>query len=213
MIDLVFEDNHLLIVKKPVNTPSQGDISGDMDMLTLCKNYLKEAHNKPGDAYCGLVHRLDRPVGGLMVFAKTSKAASRLSDQIRQKKMNKRYIAKIEGDLLEESGTLHHFLSFFTKKNMTTVFKTEAPNSKEAVLHFKRLEHSKEFSLVEVDLVTGRSHQIRAQFSFIGHPLVGDKKYGAKEKLKGIALYSSLLEFKHPTKDEIISFKDTPSWL
>ena len=214
MINVIFEDNHLLVVEKPVNVPSQEDSSGDIDMLTLCKNYIKEKYNKQGNVFCGLVHRLDRPVGGLMVFAKTSKGASRLSDLIRKKKMGKRYIAQVEGTLSKQNDTLTHYLKKNKDKNITEARNQSFSDAKEAILNYKTLKSDDLSTFVEIELITGRSHQIRSQFSHIGHPLLGDKKYGSNVsfKGKGIALFSTFLSFKHPTKDEVLSFELKPNW-
>lgn len=214
MLNIIYEDNHLLVIEKPVNVPSQADSSGDIDVLTLCKNYIKDKYKKEGNVFCGLVHRLDRPVGGLMVFAKTSKAASRLSELIRKKSMTKFYIAKVSGKLNPSKDTLIHHLLKNKEKNLTEVREKPFTNAKEAILNYEVLRSTNEFTFVKVELITGRSHQIRSQFSFIGHPLIGDKKYGSNIpfKEKGIALFSTFLSFKHPTKDEILSFELKPKW-
>ena len=215
MLKVLFEDNHVLVVVKPVNTPTQEDESGDPDMLTLCKQYLKEKHNKPGNVFCGLVHRLDRPVGGIMVFAKTSKAASRLSEQIREHKMEKHYIIKVEGRMEQQKGTLRHFLKKNNTKNVTEVRDRTFSGYKEAILKYSVMKGIDGYTFLGVELVTGRSHQIRAQFAYIGYPLVGDKKYGSTRDFKalGIALYASYLSFKHPTQDKIHTFQRKPEWL
>mgnify|MGYP000185405367 CR=1 FL=1 len=214
MLNIIFEDNHVLVIEKPVNIPSQEDLTGDMDVLSMCKAYLKKKYQKPGNVFCGLVHRLDRPVGGLMVFAKTSKAASRLSDQIRSKKMKKKYIALVEHTVQKDSATLKHYLKKNKSKNITEVQAKPFADAKEAILNYQVLKNDKLSTFVEIELITGRSHQIRSQFSFIGHPLFGDKKYKATQpfKEKGIALFSSYLSFKHPTKEEVLEFSLTPSW-
>jgi 23S rRNA pseudouridine1911/1915/1917 synthase len=212
-INIIFEDNHLLVVEKPVNMPSQADLSGDLDLLSALKNMLKKKYNKPGNVYLGLVHRLDRPVGGLMVFAKTSKAAGRLSDQIRKKTFGKKYRALVEG-IPKNEGKLVHFLKKDKKNNISEAKTSFFPESKEAILIFYILKKNKTNSYIEIELITGRSHQIRAQFSAIYHPLLGDKKYGSTQKSpnKAIALFSSYLAFEHPIKKEKMEFFLEPKW-
>ena len=166
MINIIYEDNHLLVVEKPINVPVQKDNSNDLDLLTMLKQYLKEKYNKPGNVYLGLVHRLDRPVGGIMVFAKTSKAASRLSEQIRNGTFNKKYLAIICGKV-KDKDTLEDYLLKDTKTNTVKVDK----KGKKSILNYKRLDYKEGLSLVEIELITGRSHQIRVQFSSRGYPL------------------------------------------
>ena len=204
---VIYEDNHIIVVEKPVNIPSQGDKTGDIDMLTLIKDYIKEKYNKPGNVYLGLVHRLDRPVGGVMVFAKTSKAASRLSDQVRTHKLDKRYYAVIEGKL--EEGTLKDKLFKDPKTNNTIV----SDLGKESILSFKNITHKDGLSLVDIHLETGRSHQIRVQFSSRGHALYGDQRYNKNAKVgEQIALFAYYLSFEHPVAKEKMEFKlDKPN--
>jgi len=202
MINIVYEDNHLLVVEKPVNIPVQADASKDKDLLSLLKEYLKEKYNKPGNVYLGLVHRLDRPVGGLMVFAKTSKAASRLSKQVQEKTIQKTYIAVVEGKPKAE-GTLIDKLEKDPKNNITKV----SQNGKEAILNYKVLKTKDNLSLIEIDLITGRSHQIRVQFSSRNFPLYGDHKYNKNTKKGGIALFAKKLELIHPTTKEKLTFE------
>lgn len=210
-INIIFEDNHLLIVEKPVNIPTQEDASGDTDMLTLLKENLKIRYNKPGNVFLGLIHRLDRPVGGVMVFAKTSKAASRLSDQIRKREFEKTYLAVVHGKP-EKSGTLRHFLLKDAKTNIVKVVKDSELQAKEAVLNYQLLKSKEDLSLVKINLHTGRSHQVRVQFSTIGHPLFGDQKYGAQVNKEGqqIALWSNEIKFEHPTTKEKLHFTIKP---
>lgn len=202
MINILYEDNHLLVVEKPVNMPVQEDSSHDMDLLTLLKNDLKKRYHKPGNVYLGLVHRLDRPVGGVMVFAKTSKAASRLSEQVRMHKMLKEYDAVVEGKI-EKQGVLKDRLYKDTKRNMVIV----DPRGKEAELSYQLKGRCEDYSLVHITLKTGRSHQIRVQFSSRNHPLYGDQRYN-KHATPGeqIALFASRLSFYHPTTKEYLSF-------
>ncbi len=211
-IKILFEDNHLLVVEKPPNMLSQSDNTGDPDLLTLLKEDLRKRYNKPGEAFLGLVHRLDRPVGGVMVFGKTSKSASRLSEQIRNGSFKKTYLAVVEGLPQDESGTLEHFLEKDEKTNTVTVVSPQSGRGKKAVLDYKVLESSEGLSLVRINLHTGRSHQIRVQFSAIGHPLWGDRKYGATDSTKeqDIALWSVGIRLAHPTLKQEMVFAAVP---
>lgn len=201
-INIIYEDNHLLVVEKPINMPVQADDSHDLDLLTLLKADLKKRYHKPGNVYLGLVHRLDRPVGGVMVFAKTSKAASRLSEQVRTHQLKKEYYAIVLGKI-EEKGHLEDYLLKNEKKNIVTVH----PQGKHAILDFTRLQFTKDMSLVKIQLKTGRSHQIRVQFSHHGYPLFGDQKYSQKAKPgQQIALFSHAITFQHPTTKETLHF-------
>lgn len=211
-IKIIYEDNHLLVVEKPINIPSQEDKSKDLDMLTFLKQDLKTRYNKPGNVFLGLVHRLDRPVGGVMVFAKTSKAASRLSEIIRVREFNKTYLAVIHGIPKELEGTLKNYLVKDTTSNIVSVVSSKKNNAKQALLDYKVLGSVSNLSLVKIILHTGRSHQIRVQFSHIGHPLYGDQKYGKDINKEGqqIALWSNVIEFVHPTTKEELIFKSVP---
>ncbi len=202
MNNILYEDNHILVVEKKVNVPVQEDESKDLDLLTILKEYLKEKYKKPGNVYLGLIHRLDRPVGGVMVFAKTSKAASRLSEQVRTHQMTKKYYAVVEG-MVEEEGTFKDKLYKDEKRNMVRV----AERGKEAVLSYQRVAVKNNTSLVDISLKTGRSHQIRVQFSSRGHALLGDQKYN-KKAIPGmqIALFSYSLSFYHPITKELLTF-------
>lgn len=206
-IKIIYEDNHLIVVEKPVNILSQADDTGDPDMLTLLKQDIKHRCNKPGEVYLGLVHRLDRPVGGAMVFAKTSKAASRLSDQIRRKDFRKTYLAVVNGIPAVASGRLEHFLIKDSSTNTVKAVNKPVDGAKDAVLEYETLESSQGLSLVKVNLHTGRPHQIRVQFSTIGNPLYGDQKYGQNVNKPGqqIALWSAQIILNHPTlKSEMV---------
>lgn len=211
-IPIIFEDNHLLVVEKPQNILSQGDRTGDMDMLTLLKQDIKLRYNKPGNVYLGLVHRLDRPVGGVMVFAKTSKAASRLSDQIRRRKFEKRYMAIVHGRPHRDKGVLMHYLLKNNETNTVDVVKEDTEGAKKAILDYRVIDTVKDFSLVKINLRTGRPHQIRVQFSAIGHPLYGDQLYNfRKDKIKDqIALWSHEITCAHPTLKEKMTFVSLP---
>lgn len=202
MINIIYEDNHILVVEKPVNIPVQEDITKDKDLLTILKEYIKNKYNKPGNVYLGLVHRLDRPVGGIMVFAKTSKAANRLSKQVQDKTMKKTYVAVVQGQVQQE-GTLKDKLEKDSKNNITRVSK----NGKEAILNYKLLQYKNNYSLIKINLITGRSHQIRVQFSSRNHPLYGDQKYNKNPEKGQIALFAKELEFMHPTTKEIMTFQ------
>lgn len=203
MINIIYEDNHLLVVEKPINIPVQEDSSKDLDFLTMLKDFIKKRDNKPGNVYLGLVHRLDRPVGGIMVFAKTSKCASRLSEQVRNRTFKKTYYAIVEGKL-DEKGTLIDKLLKDTKNNIVRVDK----NGKESILDYELVEYKDNLSLVKINLKTGRSHQIRVQFSSREHALYGDQKYNSKAKVgEQIALFSNSITFNHPTTKENLTFK------
>ena len=211
-LKVLYEDNHIIVVVKPVNIPSQGDKTGDEDMLTIIKKYLKEKYNKPGDVYLGLVHRLDRPTGGVMVFARTSKAASRLSEQVRNKEFHKKYLCIVDGKMENTKGTFRDFLLKNEKTNMSKVVKEGTKNSKEAILDYEVIKYNEEInmSVVKVDLHTGRHHQIRVQFSSRNHSLSGDQKYGTRGRGKGLALWAYSLSFVHPVKKEVMTFEEYP---
>ncbi len=202
-MNVIYEDNHLLVVEKPINVPMQEDASGDEDLLNMAKAYIKKKYDKPGDVYLGLVHRLDRPVGGVCVFARTSKAASRLSEQIRLGKFQKRYLAVVEDNGLDDEGRFEDLLLKDPKTNTVKV----DPRGKKAVLDYQVLKRKDDLALVLVDLHTGRSHQIRVQFSSRNHPLWGDQRYN-RNAVPGqqIALWSHKIIFEHPTTKERLEF-------
>lgn len=214
MVDLkvLYEDNHIIVVVKPVNIPSQGDKTGDEDMLTIIKKYLKEKYNKPGDVYLGLVHRLDRPTGGVMVFAKTSKAASRLSEQVRNKEFHKKYLCIVDGKMESKKGTFRDFLLKNEKTNTSKVVKEGIKNSKEAILDYEVIKYNEEINLsvLKVYLHTGRHHQIRVQLASRNHSLSGDQKYGTRGRGKGLALWAYHLSIIHPIKKERMEFEEYP---
>ncbi|MGB4168243.1 MAG: RluA family pseudouridine synthase [Tepidanaerobacteraceae bacterium] len=209
-INVLYEDNHLLVVTKPPNLLSQGDKTGDPDLLSILKDDLKERHNKPGNVYLGLVHRLDRPVGGVMVFAKTSKAAARLSDQVRRNLFKKTYIAVIRGLPPREKDTLIHYLLKNTKTNRVEAVKKGVKGAKEAILDYEVISYAHPYCLVKIDLHTGRPHQIRVQFSKIGCPIIGDQRYGYKDKYNHIALWAYKISFEHPTLRKKVEFSALP---
>ena len=202
-VKVIFEDNHLLVIEKPVNVPMQADSSKDEDLLTMAKAYIKKKYDKPGEVYLVLVHRLDRPVGGVCVFARTSKAAARLSKQIADHEFQKTYLAVVQDHGLSEHG---HFEDLLYKDPKTNMVKVD-PRGKKASLDYIVLKRKDDLALVEVDLHTGRSHQIRVQFSSRNHPLWGDQRYN-KKAIKGqqIALWSHRICFKHPISKEELTF-------
>lgn len=200
---VIYEDNHIIVVVKEPNIPSQSDKTGDIDMLTLVKNYIKEKYKKPGEVYIGLVHRLDRPVGGIMIFAKTSKAASRLSEQVRTHMITKKYYAVVEGKV-NEKGILKDRLLKDRKNNVVRVDN----HGKDCELSYELKSKKDNLNLIDIDLKTGRSHQIRVQFSSRNNPLFGDQKYNMNAK-KGeqLALFAHTLSFYHPITKELMTFK------
>lgn len=209
---IYFEDNHLLVAHKPENIPVQGDKSGDSDLLNNLKEYIKQKYGKPGKVFLGLVHRLDRPVHGIIVFARTSKAASRLSDQFRNRTVVKKYLVIVEGRT-EKTGQLEHELDKDHESNKVTVYPAGSGKGKPASLHYRLMSHKNGLSLIEVELETGRPHQIRVQLAASGMPVWGDYKYGKKQpEGRRIALMSYILEFDHPTRSERMRFKcDKPA--
>ncbi len=207
-INILYEDNHLLVAIKPINILSQSDITNDLDMLTLLKEYIKEKYQKPGNVYLGLVHRLDRPTGGVMVFARTSKAAARLSKQIQNKEFKKSYLAVIHGNI-ENQNTYTDYL----EKRETKSYISNKEKGKYAVLNFLKLDYNEKenLSLVKINLQTGRNHQIRVQFSSRKHALYGDSKYG-NDTNKNLGLYAYKLEFNHPVTKEKLTFINYPDY-
>lgn len=208
---ILFEDNHLLVVNKPAGVLAQGDQTGDDSLLELGKSYLIQEYNKPGKAFLGLVHRLDRPVSGILVYAKTSKAASRLSEQFRKKTTLKKYRALVQG-FPPNKAALKHWLKKEDKRSRSV----NESSGKYAELAYKKIQEFEKYSLVEVSLITGRHHQIRVQFSTEGYPLIGDFKYGSKTEFpnKAIALQACELAFDHPTLKNRLHFqiKAPDSW-
>lgn len=211
-LKVLYEDNHIIVVRKKPNIPSQADKTEDSDMLTIIKEYLKGKYNKPGNVYLGLVHRLDRPVGGVMVFAKTSKAASRLSNQVREKIFKKKYLAVVDGKFEKAKGTLEDYLYKDERNNISKIVKPEKKNAKLAKLDYEVLAYNevKDLSLVKVNLHTGRHHQIRVQLANSGHSIFGDQKYGKRGKGKQIALWAYELTIQHPVSKEEMTFKCLP---
>ena len=211
-LKVIYEDNHIIVVEKKPNIPSQADKTEDLDMLTIVKSYIKEKYQKPGNVYLGLVHRLDRPVGGIMIFAKTSKAASRLSNEVREKVFKKKYLAVVDGKLDKKEGILEDYLYKDERNNISKVVKKEKKNAKYAKLEYKVLKYNplKDLSLLEINLHTGRHHQIRVQLSNMNHSIFGDQKYGTRGKGKQIALWAYELSIVHPVTKQEMTFKDLP---
>ena len=205
-LNIIYEDNHIIVVEKPVNMLSQSDNTKDLDLQTALKIYIKEKYHKPGNVYIGLVHRLDRPTGGLMVFARTSKSASRLSEEIRNKSLKKSYLAVINGKT-KEKDTLEDYLE---KQGNISIISTQE-KGKYAKLDYELIAYKDNLSLVKVNLETGRNHQIRLQFKSRNMPLYGDNKYN-NEKNKNLGLYAYKLEFTHPTKKEKMVFINYPTY-
>ncbi len=213
-IAVLYEDNHLIAVVKPPGIPTQADESNDPDLLTLVRADLKHRHNKPGNVFLGLVHRLDRPVGGVMLFAKTSKAASRLSDAIRTRAFEKSYIAVTETVPARKEAELKHYLLKDEKRNKVAAFAKLRDGAKEAILEYAVIAASGSRALTAVRLHTGRPHQIRVQLAAIGSPIVGDRKYGsdadAQEEHPSTALWSAYIGVLHPVTKEWMTFRALP---
>lgn len=210
MLKIIYEDNHLLVVEKPINMPVQADSSGDMDLLTEAKYYIKEKYNKPGDVYLGLVHRLDRPVGGVMVFARTSKAAARLTEAIKARRIKKRYAAVVASPVASY-GTLENYIVKDESTHSSRLTSKDEPGAQRASLDYVAVMSKNGFTLVDVDLHTGRHHQIRAQFAGANMPLWGDQRYNpAAERGQQIALYAYSLTIEHPTLKESMTFTSIP---
>ena len=211
-LKIIYEDNHIIVVEKIPNIPSQGDKTGDIDMLEIIKKYIKEKYNKPGNVYLGLVHRLDRPVGGVMVFAKTSKAASRLSEEVRSRQLKKEYLVVVDGKFEKDKDTLEDYLLKNQQKNISRVVKEKTKNSKLAKLDYETLKYNSEIdlSVLKVLLHTGRHHQIRVQLSSRGHSIYGDQKYGVRGRGKQIALWAYKLTIIHPITKKEMTFTSIP---
>ena len=209
---ILFEDNHIIVVNKNSGELSQGDKTNDSTLPDLIKSYLKKKYNKPGNVYLGVVHRLDRPTSGLLVFAKTSKALIRLNHQFKLRTTKKIYWAIVEKLFPEKEGTLIHWMTRDTKKNRSKAHDKEVLNSKKAILHFKRIQYFNKYTLREISLETGRHHQIRSQLSSYGYPIQGDLKYGAARSNKNgnISLVAKMIEINHPIKNNKLQFSVNP---
>jgi 23S rRNA pseudouridine1911/1915/1917 synthase len=206
-LEVLFEDNHIIIVNKKAGDITQGDKTGDKPLSDVVKEYVKDKYNKPGNVYIGTVHRLDRPTSGIIIFARTSKALERLNKMLRNKTIHKTYWAIVKKNPKKEKDTLVNFLKKDPKKNKSFVHKKEIEGSKKAILHYKIIKKLNHYFLLEIDLETGRHHQIRTQLSFIGSPIKGDLKYGFDRSNKdgSISLHARKIEFIHPVSKENIS--------
>lgn len=217
-LNIIYEDNHIIVVLKPQMLACCPDESGDKNLLDMIKEYLKVAYNKPGNAYAGLVHRLDRPTGGVMVFAKTSKAAARLSEQMKNGGFEKRYFAVLSGVPQKKEATLENYLRKNSVNNMVYVCTPSEEGAKRALLTYEIKETVSGLSLAEINLHTGRTHQIRVQTSAINCPVYGDMRYGGDKAARGkLALWAYSLRFTHPTTGEALRFiveppKDEMPW-
>lgn len=212
-MDVVYEDNHLIIVNKSSSEIVQGDKTGDKTLADDVKAYLKEKYAKPGNVFLGVAHRLDRPVWGLVVFAKTSKALARLNDMFRNGDVHKTYWAICQNQPQEPEATITHWITRNEKQNKSYAYDKEVPGSKKAILHYKVVSHSEYYTLVEVELMTGRHHQIRCQLAKIGCPIKGDLKYGARRSNPdgSISLLARRVEFIHPVSKEPVCIEsDVP---
>ena len=207
-LEVLFEDNHLLIVNKKSGDIVQGDKTGDKPLSDVVKEYIKEKYNKPGEVFLGVVHRLDRPTSGIIIFARTSKALERLNKMLRERTISKTYWAVVKNTPLKEKDSLIHFLKKNPKNNKSTVFTKETDASKKGILHYSVIKKLDNYSLLEIDLETGRHHQIRAQLAYIGSPIKGDLKYGASRSNKdgSIHLHARKISFTHPVSKENILF-------
>jgi 23S rRNA pseudouridine1911/1915/1917 synthase len=213
-LQVLFEDNHIIIVNKRAGDITQGDKTGDKPLSDVVKEYIKDKYNKPGNVFIGTVHRLDRPTSGIVIFARTSKALERLNKMLRDKVIQKTYWAIVKIQPKIEADTLTNFLKKDPKKNKSFVYKKEIEGSKKATLHYKVIQKLDNYSLIEIDLETGRHHQIRTQLSHIGSPIKGDLKYGFDRSNKdgSISLHARKINFIHPvTKVEITLISPTPN--
>ena len=206
-LQVLFEDNHIIIVNKRSGDITQGDKTGDKPLSDVVKEYIKDKYNKAGNVYLGVVHRLDRPTSGVIIFARTSKALERLNKMLRDKEIHKTYWAVVKNHPTKEKATLINYLKKNPKNNKSSVFQKEIEGSKKAILHYSVLKKLDNYTLLEVDLETGRHHQIRAQLSHIGYPIKGDLKYGFNRSNKdgSIHLHARKIEFIHPVAKEKIS--------
>jgi len=206
-LDIIYEDNHIIVVNKPFNVPSVPDSSGDESVFDTVKSYIKEKYSKPGNVYLGIVQRLDRPVGGLLLFARTSKAANRLCAAIKENGVERVYHAIVHGKA-KKSNTLTDYLLTDESENKQMAFKSSKPNAKEAILSYKTIDYWDNYSLLEITLKTGRKHQIRCQLANAGLPIFGDMKYG-NDNMKGeIRLFSCRISFVHPVSKQPMEFEN-----
>ena len=213
-LEVLFEDNHFIIINKKSGDIVQGDKTGDKPLSDVVKEYIKDKYNKPGNVFLGVVHRLDRPTTGVIVFARTSKALERFNKMLRDKTVHKTYWAVVKNKPKKENDTLIGFLRKNPKNNKSTSYSSEIENSKKAILHYKTIKSLDNYHLLEVDLETGRHHQIRCQLSAIGSPIKGDLKYGFDRSNKdaSIHLHARKIDFTHPvTSEKIVVTAPTPN--
>ncbi len=211
-LDVLYEDNHLIIINKRVGDLVQGDKTRDKPLNEIVKEYIKDKYQKPGNVFLGVVHRLDRPTSGIVIFAKTSKALERLNKMLRDKEIKKTYLAVVQNKQIPKKDTLIHYLRKNPKNNKAIVFSKPTENTKKAILHYQIIAELDNYNVLEVDLETGRHHQIRAQLAAIKAPIKGDLKYGFNRSNKdgGIHLHAYKIEFLHPVKKEKIAIKSIP---
>lgn len=209
----IYEDNHIIIVEKEPGEIVQGDKTGDKPLSEIVKEYLKEKYNKPGNVFCGVVHRIDRPVSGIVIFAKTSKALARLNDMLRKNEIHKTYWALVEGKPENDEATLEDYLVSDGRINKTFISGKENPEAKKSVLQYKTVKEGDRYTILEVNLLTGRKHQIRAQLANIGNPIKGDLKYGAKRGNRdaSISLQAKRISFIHPVSKKEIDIEIEPT--
>ncbi len=217
-LQILYEDNHLIILNKRVGDIVQGDKTGDIPLSEIVKQYLAEKYNKPGAAFLGVVHRIDRPTSGIVIFAKTSKALSRLNKMLVDKTIQKTYWAVVQDRVELTENTLVNYLRKNEKNNKASVYDTETEGTKKAVLHYKVIRYLDKYTLLEIDLETGRHHQIRSQLAHLGHPVKGDVKYGFKRPNAdaGIHLHARRLSLVHPVSKELLEIEaplpEDPVW-
>ncbi len=212
-LDVLYEDNHLIIVNKRVGDIVQGDKTKDKPLSEIVKEYLKEKYQKKGNVFLGVVHRLDRPTSGIVIFAKTSKALERLNKMLREKEINKTYLAVVKNKDISKENTLVHYLRKNAKNNKAIIFTKPTENTKKAILHYKTFVELNNYNILEINLETGRHHQIRAQLSSIKAPIKGDLKYGFNRSNKdgGISLHAFKIAFIHPVKKEKLEITAIPN--
>ena len=212
MIDVLFEDNHIIIINKEAGELVQGDSTGDKTLVDSVKLYLKKKYKKPGEVFLGLVHRIDRPTSGIVICAKTSKALTRLNEQFKKRNVEKKYFAIVKNPFTIKSGTLTNWIAKNRRINKSFVLKKQTSKTKKAILSFRIQKKIQNYTLLEIHLKTGRHHQIRVQLSNMGYPIVGDLKYGAKRSNPdaSICLHSTELSFEHPVRKKLIQIKANP---
>lgn len=211
-MEVIYEDNHVIVVNKRAGEIVQGDKTGDKPLSEMIKEYLKEKYNKPGNVFCGVVHRIDRPVSGLVIFAKTSKALTRLNEMLRKNEIHKSYWAMVEGKPEKEEGVLECYMRSDGRLNKSFPCEPDHPDAKKAILKYRTVAVGDRYTILEIDLITGRKHQIRMQLAGMGHPIQGDLKYGAKRSNPdgGISLIAKRISFVHPVSKVEISLEVAP---